>query len=198
MSILHRLIAWEQRVFLKEERWEFPIAQGYNSFSREISKRIRLVPKSVFYNPFDYTRSRGFYGYIDETSVKVRLKPEEITLVGLLSWSGVCYFSGKIIRNDKGDVLEGRYILTPVMRAASLIFSTAIIIFIIIGASILIYNSVTSYDHVMLVRSLTITAVGAVMLFLSYISGSYIRYFTKKERNAIYKLLQETTHAVNH
>ena len=73
-----------------------------------------------------------------------------------------------------------------------------IIFFIIIGASILIYNSVTSYDHVMLVRSLTITAAGGVMLLLSYISGSYIRYFTKKERNAIYKLLQETTHAVNH
>ncbi len=73
MSILHRLISWELRVFLKEERWEFSIVQGYNSFSREISKRIKLVPKSVFYNPFDYTRSRGFYGYIDETSVKACL-----------------------------------------------------------------------------------------------------------------------------
>ncbi len=82
--MLRQLLHWELETILREKEWQFVLSRGWEEFASALSKRVDLVSKAYFMQPFDYKTQDGLYGYFDEETVILKLKPKNISLRNLV------------------------------------------------------------------------------------------------------------------
>lgn len=196
MVFLDRVVGWEARVFLGEEIWKFEIAEEQDRFVHRIMKKIEIVPKRRFIWPFDYSRTKGFVGHIDENSIWIRLKVAKGSWLGYLGWSAVCHFQGKFDLHNDSLILTGSYRPTPFLRVVWLLVVAAAILF---TAGAIVVTAIAlgmEFDWDLLVRGSVIFFGAIGLIFISFAYGRLNHFVTRNERRAIYELLYETSRSL--
>ncbi len=191
--MLRQLLHWELETILREKEWQFVLSRGWEDFALALSKRVDLVSKAYFMQPFDYKTHNGLYGYFDEKTVILKLKPKNISLRNLVTTSSISHFKGAIIIENDKKILSGSYRVNLLFRMGFLYMVNFLFVYILIGLIFIIQSIAVDFDIQRFVTSILIMLGGLFMLLVAYGIGRANEFISRREREVIFRFLKEIT-----
>jgi hypothetical protein len=190
MNFLKKIITWELENILNEKQWKFFLMDGYEGFNEKINDRVALINKDKFeYNSGIKSAQKGFYGYINNNELIIRLAKEQPPLSYINPT--YFYFSGKIY--TKENVIKGSFRMPNFFRLTNLFLLNAFFLHVIAYILYFIFGLIF-YNRLEINYSIFFAAAFGAVFLMTFIAieSRILRFFSKTEEEQIYKLLSDS------